>query len=109
MKLLALLPALKQALFLSFLLLFPVFLQVLVVRWLEDFVVLMMWLEQRFLWFEVEMEKRPTIDDILRLNVIRNRIYNFLKEVEYDQDLHSTMAKQYKEERKKKIIKKNLC
>ena len=48
------------------------------------------------------MEKRPTIDDILRLNVIRNRIYNFLKEVEYDQDLHSTMAKQYKEERKKK-------
>ena len=50
----------------------------------------------------VDPEKRPSIDDILKLPVIRNRINNFLKEVQYDQDLHSTMAKKYKEERKKK-------
>ena len=50
----------------------------------------------------VNPDQRPSIDDILKLPVIKNRINNFLKEVQYDQNLHSTMAKQYKEERKKK-------
>ena len=49
----------------------------------------------------VDPDKRPSIDDILNLPLIKNRINNFLKEVQYDQDLHSTMAKKYKEERKK--------
>jgi len=50
----------------------------------------------------VDPVQRPSIDDILKLPLIKNRINNFLKEVEYDQNLHSTMAKKYKEERKKK-------
>ena len=50
----------------------------------------------------VDPDQRPSIDDILKLPLIKNRINNFLKEVEYDQNLHSTMAKKYKEERKKK-------
>ena len=50
----------------------------------------------------VDPDKRPSINEILKLPLIRNRINNFLKEVQYDQDLHSTMAKQYKEERKNK-------
>ena len=49
----------------------------------------------------VNPDQRPSIDDILKLPVIKNRINNFLKEVQYDQNLHSTMAKQYKEERNK--------
>ena len=50
----------------------------------------------------VDPDQRPSIDDILKLPLIKNRINNFLKEVQYDQNLHSTMAKKYKEERKKK-------
>ena len=50
----------------------------------------------------VDPEKRPSIDEILKLSLIKNRINNFLKEVQYDQDLHNTIAKKYKEERQKK-------
>jgi NIMA (never in mitosis gene a)-related kinase len=50
----------------------------------------------------IDPDKRPSIDQILKLPLIRNRINNFLKEVQYDQDLHATMAKKYKEERKNK-------
>ena len=50
----------------------------------------------------VDQNKRPSIDDILKLPLIKKRINNFLKEVQYDQDLLCTMAKKYKEERKKK-------
>ena len=60
----------------------------------------------------VNPDKRPSIDEILKLPLIKNRIYNFLKEVQYDQDLHTTIAKKYKEERKKlkhkyKIVNKD--
>ena len=50
----------------------------------------------------VDPEKRPSIDEILKLPLIKNRINNFLKEVQYDQDLLITMEKKYKEERKNK-------
>ena len=50
----------------------------------------------------VDPEKRPSIDEILKLSLIKKRINNFLKEVQYDQDLHNTIAKKYKEERQKK-------
>ena len=60
----------------------------------------------------VNPDKRPSIDEILKLPLIKNRINNFLKEVQYDQDLHTTIAKKYKEERKKlkhkyKIVSKD--
>jgi NIMA (never in mitosis gene a)-related kinase len=41
----------------------------------------------------IDPDKRPSIDQILKLPLIKNRINNFLKEVQYDQDLHATMAK----------------
>ena len=60
----------------------------------------------------VNPDKRPSIDEILKLPLIKNRINNFLKEVQYDQDLHTTIAKKYKEERNKlkhkyKIVNKD--
>ena len=60
----------------------------------------------------VNPDKRPSIDEILKLPLIKNRINNFLKEVQYDQDLHTTIAKKYKEERMKlkhkyKIVNKD--
>ena len=48
---------------------------------------------------------RPTINEILQLPLIKERINHFLKEVQYDQDLSKTMAKKYKD--KKKEEKKN--
>ena len=48
---------------------------------------------------------RPSIDDILKLPLIKNRINNFLKEVQYDQDLFKTMAKKFKDKHRDK--KKN--
>ena len=60
----------------------------------------------------VNPDERPSINDILKLPLIKNRINNFLKEVQYDQDLHTTIAKKYKEERQKlkhkyKIVNKD--
>jgi serine/threonine protein kinase len=48
---------------------------------------------------------RPTINEILQLPLIKERINLFLKEVQYDQDLSKTIAKKYKD--KKKEEKKN--
>ena len=45
-------------------------------------------------------EKRPSINDILQLPIIKDRINNFLSEVQYDQDLSKTMAKKYKDKKK---------
>ena len=50
----------------------------------------------------LDPEKRPSIDEILKLPLIKNRINNYLKEIQYDQDLLITMEKKYKEERKNK-------
>ena len=47
-----------------------------------------------------EPEKRPNIDEILNLPLIKDRINHFLKEVQYDQDLSKTMAKKYKDKKK---------
>ena len=60
----------------------------------------------------LEPEKRPSIDEILKLPLIKNRINNFLTEVQYDQDLSKTMTKKYKdkkreEKHKQKEIKEN--
>ena len=54
----------------------------------------------------LEPEKRPSIDDILQLPLIKNRINNFLNEVQYDQDLSKTMAKKYKDKKKEESHKK---
>ena len=45
-------------------------------------------------------EKRPSINEILQLPIIKDRINNFLSEVQYDQDLSKTMAKKYKDKKK---------
>ena len=45
-------------------------------------------------------DKRPSINDILQLPIIKNRINNFLNEVQYDQDLSKTIAKKYKDKKK---------
>ena len=53
----------------------------------------------------LDPKERPTINEILQLPLIKERINHFLKEVQYDQDLSKTMAKKYKD--KKKEEKKN--
>ena len=53
----------------------------------------------------LDPKKRPSIDEILQLPLIKNRIINFLNEVQYNQDLYKTMAKIYKDKKKKKEIK----
>ena len=45
-------------------------------------------------------EERPSIDEILKLPLIKNRINNKLDEVQYDQDLSKTMDKKYKDKKK---------
>ena len=54
----------------------------------------------------LEPEKRPSIDAILQLPLIKNRINNFLSEVQYDQDLSKTMAKKYKDKKREEKHKK---
>ena len=48
----------------------------------------------------IEPDKRPSIDEILKLPLIKDRIKSFLNEVQYDQDLSKTMTKQYKHKKK---------
>jgi NIMA (never in mitosis gene a)-related kinase len=45
-------------------------------------------------------EKRPSVNEILQLPIIKDRINNFLSEVQYDQDLSKNMAKKYKDKKK---------
>ena len=54
----------------------------------------------------VKAENRPSIDDILKLPLIKDRINNFLKEVQYDQDLSKTMAKKFKDKKREEKNKK---
>ena len=54
----------------------------------------------------LEAKNRPSIDEILQLPLIKNRIKNFLNEVQYDQDLSKTMAKKYKDKKKEEKHKK---
>ena len=52
----------------------------------------------------VEPKKRPTIQEILGMPIIKNHIKNFLSEVEYNKEFTKTITKKYKE---KTIIKTN--
>ncbi len=45
-------------------------------------------------------EKRPSIDEILKMPLIKNRINSLLNEVQYDQNLSKTMVKKYKDKKK---------
>ena len=54
----------------------------------------------------VDPTKRPSINDILQLPLIKNRINNFLNEVQFDQDLTKTMTKKYKEKKREERHKK---
>ena len=54
----------------------------------------------------LEPEKRPSINDILKLPLIKERIKKFLSEVQYDQDLSKTMAKKYKDKKREERHKK---
>ena len=45
-------------------------------------------------------EERPSIDEILKLPLIKNRINNLLNEVQFDHDLTKTMVKKYKDKKK---------
>ena len=45
-------------------------------------------------------ELRPSIDEILKLPLIKDRINSKLNEVQYDQDLSKTMVKKYKDKKK---------
>ena len=44
--------------------------------------------------------KRPSINDILQLPIIKDRINSFLNEVQYDQDLSKTICKKYRDKKK---------
>ena len=43
----------------------------------------------------VESEKRPSINDILKLPYLKNRIRNFLSEMEFNNEFSSTLLKKY--------------
>ena len=54
----------------------------------------------------LDPEKRPSIDDILKLPLIKERIKNFLNEVQYDQDLSNNITKKYKDKKREEKAKK---
>ena len=53
----------------------------------------------------VDPKKRPTIQEILRMPIIQNRIKNFLDEIQYNKEFSRTIAKKYKENKQKQTIK----
>ena len=53
----------------------------------------------------VNPSKRPTIQEILRMPIIQNRIRNFLDEIQYNKEFSRTIAKKYKENKKNQVIK----
>lgn len=44
---------------------------------------------------DVDSEKRPSINDILRMPYLKSRIRNFLSEMEYNSEFSSTILKKY--------------
>ena len=52
----------------------------------------------------VNPSKRPKIQDILRMPIVKNRILNFLDEIQYNKEFSKTIAKQYKENKKNQVI-----
>ena len=49
-------------------------------------------------------DDRPTIQEILRMPIVQNRIKNFLDEIQYNKEFSKTIAKKYKENKKIHII-----
>ena len=54
----------------------------------------------------VNVDKRPSINEILRCPLIKNRIKNFLNEVDYNREFSKSIVKYYKKE-KKEVKKEN--
>ena len=52
----------------------------------------------------VNPSNRPTIQAILRMPIVQNRIKNFLDEIEYNKEFSKTIAKKYKENKKNQVI-----
>ena len=52
----------------------------------------------------VDAKLRPTIDEILKMPLIQNRIRSFLDEVQYNKEFSKTITKKYKE-KEKNVIK----
>ena len=42
-----------------------------------------------------EMNKRPSINEILRQSIIKSRVKNFLSEMEYDKEFSHTLIHKY--------------
>ena len=53
----------------------------------------------------LDPSRRPTIQAILRMPIIQNRIKNFLDEIQYNKEFTRTLAKKYKENKKNQTIK----
>ena len=49
--------------------------------------------------------RRPSIQEILRMPIIQNRIKNFLDEIQYNKEFSKTIAKKYKENKKNQVVK----
>ena len=54
----------------------------------------------------VDPDKRPSVDQILKLPIIKNRIKNYLNEIDYNKEFSKSIVKLYQKE-KKPQIKKN--
>ena len=54
----------------------------------------------------VDPNKRPTADEILKMPIIKNRIKNYLNEIDYNKEFSKSIVKLYQKE-KKPQIKKN--
>ena len=56
----------------------------------------------------VEPKNRPSIQEILRMPIIQNRIRSFLTENQYNKEFNKTITKKYKEKEKTKIKNKEI-
>ena len=56
----------------------------------------------------VDPDKRPSVDQILKLPIIKNRIKNYLNEIDYNKEFSKSIVKLYKEKnhKLKKILKR---
>ena len=52
----------------------------------------------------VDAKLRPTIDEILKMPLIQNRIRSFLDEVQYNKEFSKTITKKYKKKEKIRTI-----
>ena len=52
----------------------------------------------------VKPSRRPTIQEILAMPIVQNRIKNFLDENNYNKEFSKTIAKKYKENKKNQVI-----